>query len=247
MYLFYLDESGSPAGWNDQDNFVLGAIAVHEGQVRRLSEELGNVQQRFFPSIQIPLEFHASHIHGARDRYRTMQPSDRVALLDAAYNVIANAAFPSLIVFITAIHVSAVQSDRQALGDCLEDICDCFNSFLVREHRRGYTNKGLLIMDRSGRESAIRELMTGFQCQGTRRGYLGNIIDVPYFADSSHTRMLQLADLVAFAGGRYFNQNDRTYLDKILARIDRRSPRGRVVGLKHITGSNYQCACVAHH
>lgn len=247
MFLFYVDESGTPGGWNDQDNFVLGGVAVHEGQVWHLSEELVRIQQQFFPDIQVPLEFHASHIYNGKGRFRVMGPGQRMALLDAAYDVISNAGFPNLVAFVTAIHVSAVESDNQALGDCLEDLCDCFNAFLVRGHKRGRTNKGLLIMDRSGREKAVRQLMYEFKCQGTRRGYLGNIVDVPYFADSSHTRMLQLADLVAFAGGRYFNRNDSTYLDKILSQVARYSSRGKIVGLKHITRRDHQCNCIALH
>ncbi len=51
VYLFYLDESGDPGGWNQFDDFVLAGVAIHEGQVRRLSERLGAVQRRFFPSL----------------------------------------------------------------------------------------------------------------------------------------------------------------------------------------------------
>lgn len=226
MYLFYMDESGDPSAWEKQGNFILAGIAVHEGQIRRLSGELSAVQHGFFPDIRVPLEFHAQHIFSGKGRFRGMACQQRTDLLRAAYCVIANAGFPNLIAFISAIHVSAVASPFQALHDCLEDICERFNAFLVRQFRAGYPDKGLLIMDRSGRESRVRELMSGFVEQGTARGYLGNIVDVPYFADSKHTRMLQLVDLVAFAGGKYFNSNNDTLLQKILPRVDRRSSTG---------------------
>jgi hypothetical protein len=247
MYLFYVDESGSPSGWKDQDNFVLGAVAVHEGQVRRLSEELDNVQHRFFPSIRVPIEFHTYHIRAGKGRFRSLDRNQQAALLDALYDVVACAGFPNLIAFITAIHVTAVSESAQALRDSLEDICQRFNTFLLRQHKAGYTNKGIMIMDRSGRETAIRRLMADFESHGTRYGYLGNIVDVPYFADSSHTRMLQIADLVTFAGGRYFNSNDSTYLDKISHCIDSLGAHGKMVGLKHITGTDHQCPCIALH
>ena len=247
MYLFYLDESGDPDSWQESDNFILAGIAVHEGQVRRLSEQFDAVQRRFFPAIVMPIEFHAQHIHSGKGRFRQMPRADRAALLDSAYDVIANATFPNLIAFITSIHVSAVTSASQALRDCLEDVCHRFNTFLVRQFNAGHRDKGLLIIDKSGREARIRELMAEFERQGTQHGYLGNIMDVPYFADSAHTRMLQMADLSAFAGGRYFNANDRTYLDKILQRIDRRSARGEMVGLKHIVVRSHQCSCIAAH
>ena len=32
MYVVYLDESGDPNGWNNnQNHFILGGMAVHEG------------------------------------------------------------------------------------------------------------------------------------------------------------------------------------------------------------------------
>ena len=247
MYLFYVDESGDPSGWDCQDNFVLAGVAVHEGQVRRLSGELDAVQQRFFPGIAVRLEFHAQHIFAGKDRFRSLAPERRRDLLDSAYDVIAGAGFPNLVAFITAIHVSAVTSPHQALGDCLGDICQRFNTFLVRQFSAGHPDKGLLIMDKSGREPRVRELMADFDQRGTGWGYLGNIIDVPHFADSKHTRMLQIADLLAFAGGRYFNSNDDTCLQRVLPRIDRRAPAGDRVGLKHIVAADHRCSCMAIH
>ncbi len=133
MYLFYIDESGDPGGWETQDNFVLGGVAVHEGQVRRLSDELTSVQGTIFPGIAVPIEFHAQHVSSGKSRYRKMTLEQRSDILDAIYNVILNAHFPSFVAFVTAIHVSAVKSHSQALRDCLEDICQRFNTFLVRQ------------------------------------------------------------------------------------------------------------------
>jgi len=176
-----------------------------------------------------------------------MSPDVRSAILDSGYKVISDAGFPNLIAFITAIHVSAVATPAQALKDSLEITCQNFNSFLVRQFGKGYKDKGLLIMDTSGRASRIRELMAQFDREGTRLGYLGNIVDVPYFADSKHTRMLQLADLLAYAGGRYFNAGDSTYLDMVLNRVDRLGPRGKTVGLTHIVSGDSGCECIAGH
>lgn len=245
MYLFYVDESGDPNSFTKgQRNFVLGGVAIHEGQIRTFTEALDNVQKHFFPTIQFRLELHASEINAGVDRFRIGRERQD-AFLDAVYSVIEDAWFPNLIVFITAIHESAVETPRQVLRACLEDICERFNLFLVRQYKAGFKDKGLLIMDQSGRTQRVRECMDEFERHGTTHGYLGNIVDVPYFGDSEHTRMLQLADLVAWAGGRYFNKSDDTYLNKIWDRLDRVENTDRLVGLKHITGDTYHCQCRA--
>jgi len=244
VYLLYIDESGNPDDWQAQDNFVLAGVAVHEGQVRGFGDQLDAIQRRFFADIQVPIEFHAAHIRGGKDRFRGMQAAERESLLAAVYDVIGEAFFPNLILFATATHVSRVVSGPQALRDTLEDLCQRFNTFLVRQFEAGHIDKGLLILDRSGREGHIREAMASFRVSGTRYGHLGNIIDVPYFGDSRDTRMLQLADFTAYALGRYFNRGDAQYLDRVLPRFDRRSQRGERVGLRHLIGHDFQCECM---
>ncbi len=47
----------------------------------------------------------------------------------------------------------------------------------------------------------------------------------------------------AYSVFRYYERNDRTYLDIVLARFDRRGPNGSPDGLKHITKK--PCSCIA--
>jgi hypothetical protein len=71
MYLFYVDESGVPTGWQQQDSFVLAGIAVHEGQVWRLSRQVDDIQSHHFPEISVPIELHASEQRHIPDAYST--------------------------------------------------------------------------------------------------------------------------------------------------------------------------------
>jgi hypothetical protein len=248
MYLFYLDESGSPGGWSQDDNFVIAGAAIHEGQVYRLSKRLDAVQEEFFPDIPVPLELHAEHIYNGRGRFRRMPEQARAALLARVYDVIRNAGYPNLIAFASAVHVTAAQSPEQVFRACLGDICSRFNLLLLRRCKKHRIDKGLLIMDQSGREAAVRSLLAEFQQSGTRLvEYLGNIVDVPYFSRSRDTRMLQFADFLAFAAGRFFNRGDSAYLEMVLPCIDRRSQKGPLDGLSHIVGVGHACSCMACH
>jgi hypothetical protein len=240
-----MDESGDPEAWN-HDNFVLAAVAIHEGQVFWLSKQLDDIQARFFPNRQLPLSFHATDIRAGRSHpFDALDSATRTQLMYAIYDCISSASFPHLIAFATAMHVSAAQSSHQVLHDTFQDLLQRFNRFLTRQSNFGLLNKGLLIIDQS-HQPRYRELFADFKRAGTQyQGYLSNIIDIPYFAGRRDTRMIQLADFCAYAVFRYYQNNDDGYFRRILLRFDRRGPRDPPDGLKHFTRQNCSCeACV---
>ena len=89
-----------------------------------------------------------------------------------------------------------------------------------------------------------RQLVAEFKQSGTKYGYLGNVVDIPYFARCHETRMLQLADFVANATFRSYEKKDSGDLDQIYDKFDRPSKDGRHVGLKHFT-KDESCSCKA--
>lgn len=241
MYLLYLDESGEP-NFGDQTNFVLGAVAVFEGEIYKLSVQLDDIQRSYFPHLKMPLSFHATDIHGARGQFRALLRSEREALMSELYSTIHVAAFPRLVAFATDMHVSAAENEDQVLHDTFQDLIQRFNTFLKRQHQAGHTQKGLVIIDQAHQKN-YRQLLASFQREGTEFGYIMNIIDIPYFAGSHDTRMIQLADLCAYAVFRNYEHSDPKYFDAMLERFDKRNPNGPIDGLKHIT--DMPCACLA--
>ena len=247
MYVAYLDESGDPNGWNNnQDHFIIGGLAVHEGQIARISKILDDVQDDVFPTISVPLKFHAVDIYNGRERFRKMPEAQRRDVMNVIYDSIADLQFPHVVLFATAIHISAVRDSEQALRVTFQDIVQRINTLLVRFHNNNNPQKGMLIIDRStATENKYRSLLSEFRSLGTQYGYIGNIVDVPYFGQSENTRLLQLADFCAYAVHRYYERGDNQFLEKILPRFDRRTKNFQPDGLKHIIQTRYECICVA--
>ena len=123
-----------------------------------------------------------------------------------------------------------------------EEVISGFNSFLVENYKYSSGNKGLIIIDKN-REETYKQLLDTFQAQGTKYGYLANIIDIPYFARCTDTPMLQLADLCSYALFRHYEKQDNTYLNMISDRIYKNA-EGKMFGLKHITNNN-NCDCLS--
>jgi hypothetical protein len=242
MYILYLDESGDPSTWTAQSNFTLGGVAVYEGQIYNYTKELNKIQSEFFPDILIPINFHASAIRAGKGQFKKLGSEKQGELLDTIYKVIQNSTFPNLIAFATTIHISYVETPEQVLHDAFQDICQRFNTCLMRFAKRGRPEKGLLIIDRA-HEEHYKRFIKEFEKTGTKYGYLGNIIDIPYFAGCNDTRMLQLADHLAYATSRRYENDDSKYFKMIFEIFDKRSPN-KPDGLKHFTKKK-DCSCEA--
>lgn len=242
MHILYLDESGDPSSWQEHKTFVIAGIAVHEGQITLISQRVRAIQEKYFPGISIPIEFHATEIRNGKGIFSDFNPSIREQILTDIYTVIADTRFPSLVIFGAVLSIDAAKNPNEDRSNVFEEVCCGLNTFLVLQHRLQHTGKGLLIIDRN-REDYYKQLLSTFHQGGTKYGYLGNIVDIPYFAQCRETPMLQLADLTSYAIYRYYEKNDDTYLKLILPRIFKTFD-GKMFGLKHFTNKKH-CDCVS--
>jgi hypothetical protein len=242
MYLLYLDESGDPANWQEQQHFVIAGIAVYEFQIETLGKRLRAIQQKYLPDLSFPIVFHATDIRSGKGIFRNLQPDVREQLLISLYQAICDIRFPNLAIFGSVMDAGATIDAHQDRSSAFEEVISGFNSFLVIGHRLQHTNKGLVIIDKN-REEQYKELLDNFQQQGTKYGYLANIVDIPYFARCRDTPMLQFADLCSYAIFRHYEKKDDKYLKLISPRIYRNID-GRMFGLKHITNIK-PCGCLS--
>jgi hypothetical protein len=248
MHILYLDESGSPNSWNIQKNFVLGGVAIHEGQIYALNRALNAIQEKYFPGITVPIEFHVSPIRkGTPPHFNQFSEDVREQIINDVYDVIQKASFPGFIAFATSIDISAVKDPTQVSEACFEDVCQHFNLFLHHQYKKGIPTKGLLIIDR-GREKQYLQHFTEFKKATEVEKFLGNIIDIPYFAACSETRMLQIADFISNAVFRYYESGITKEMDKVLPRFYTGPKYQPISGLGHITNQKgCQCHACQHH
>jgi hypothetical protein len=130
------------------------------------------------------------------------------------------------------------------VGRAFEEICNRCDLFPRRLHAQGDTQRALIIFDESRYEASLQTLLAEYRSLGTRYGgTFKNFADVPFFANSKATRLLQLADLVAYAVFRRYERGDTRLLDKIISKFD--TEDGVIHGLVHITRSSATCTCPA--
>lgn len=104
-----------------------------------------------------------------------------------------------------------------------EQLSSRFDFFLKRLHHQGDTQRGLMLFDKSTTERRIQTLAREFKYHGHSWGQTHNYAEVPVFLDSKASRLIQLADLVAFSIFRHYEYEDSQFFNIIKNCFDRES------------------------
>lgn len=218
MYLLYVDESGHSAD-PLQTYFVLAGVSVFERQSWWIGSELDKIAARFDPATSYSVELHGSPMLQGRDGWK-QYPRDKreQAMLDALSAFTAS--HPNNKAFGVVVNKQAI-SPADPVEYAFEQLASRFDRHLGRLHRAGDTQRGLILFDKSVHERTLQTLTHNFRTTGHQWGVLRNLSEVPVFIDSQASRLIQLADLVAFALFRNWEKNDPRFYNLIKDRFDR--------------------------
>ena len=238
MYLLYLDESGS-AGASRETHFILGGAAFFERQTHWLDVKLDALAKQLRPDAPERVEFHGSPMLAGRGWWRSVPRAERRQAikdaLDAAHQVRGR-----WTLFGAVVEKAALRSE-DPVEYAFEQVSSRFDQFLGRQFSQNRPQRGLILLDRQSGERRLQSLAHDFKTVGHRWGKTQNFADVPYFADSRASRLIQYPDLVSFALWRQFEREDREFFDVIARRFDQSG--GVVHGLHHFKSGGRICGC----
>jgi hypothetical protein len=217
MHLLYVDESGS-AGDANQRFFVLAGLSIFERQGYWISQEMDKIASSFNPADPLSVELHGSPMMGGKEIWRRFPKEDRVQALEQSLQVIANS-HPSNRIFAVAIRKATV-SPQNPVNYAFEQLASRFDYYLQRLHRNGDTQRGVIVFDKSTYETTIQSLATDFRTVGHTWGVIRNLAEVPLFLESKASRLIQVADIIAYAVYRHCEHNDSRLFSIIERRFD---------------------------
>ncbi len=243
MYLLYVDESGGDDSRAKDAHFVLGGICAFERVPYHLSQEIDQLQTQTFPGVNTPIEFRASAIwNGNGSPWDSMSRSDRVTLMKKIYRTVARDQ-KGVSLFGVALSKHDMPKAAPIQKTC-EEMAGHFDAYLQSLEAEGEEKqRGLMIFDQSRHEKTVQALMTEYRTTGASFGRVRHLAEVPLFTDSKITRMLQLADFVAYAIYRRFESGDAQFFDIILPRFVEAG--GVIHGLVHLNANKRECYCPA--
>lgn len=240
MYILYLDDSGS-TGNLDENYFVLGGISLPENSVRWLTYKLETLAERVWPNDPRAVEFHASEIFGGQGPiWEKFNRPDRIQLIKDVIGVL-DEAHAGVRVFACAVHKNSFPAE-DSVKLAFEDVSSRFDLYLQRISSEEVTERGLIVVDDSSYENSLQSLASEFREEGNRWGnQLRSLCEVPLFVDSKASRIIQLADHIAYAVFRRYNAGDINYFDRLEARFDQHG--GVMHGLSHRQAYKHNCTC----
>lgn len=242
MHLLYLDDAGSMK--NSSESFiVLGGVSVSEVQASELSLELEKLAATIDPQNPASIEFHASEIFARRTApWNRLTREEAQGVIKSVLNILART-LPPTYAFSCAIHKASFGIITDFLGMAFEDLSKRFDIYLDRLNLAGDIQRGLLILDESSHETVLQNLAKNFRNVGTQWGAIKYLADIPFFVNSKASRIIQLADHVAYAVFRRYNAGDTNYFDLIAHKFY--SHNGVLHGLAHKQKKPHNCMCPA--
>lgn len=242
MYLLYVDESGSVRNPTER-HFVLAGVAVFERQIYHLISHADRLVAQWGLGSVHDVELHASVMaNGSRSPWKGIVRNKRLEAIRDALDLLGSS-HASVKAFAIVVDKQVVSPD-DPVERAFEEICNRFNLMLSRLWRRqNERHRGLIVMDNSNYEGTLQGLARRFRDEGTRWGNLRNLAEVPLFVDSSASRLIQIADLLAWAVWRRYEHGDTRFFDRIVGRFD--TEGGVIHGLVHFKHPGEECACPA--
>jgi Protein of unknown function (DUF3800) len=226
MYLLYADESGTTSD-PTQIFFVLAGLCIFETQGHQMAKELDKIAARFNPGEPSRVELHGSPMLNGRDFWRQFKLPDRIQAIKDSLEILAKS-HPSTRVFACVVRKSLI-SPKDPVEFCFEQLSSRFDYYLRRLHRRNNPQRGIIIFDKSTVEATIQNLATDFKTVGHSWDIIRNLAELPLFIDSRASRLIQLADLVAYSVFRNYERKDPQFFSIFTNRLDR--SEGQIHGL----------------
>lgn len=244
MHILYLDDSGSPTN-PKEEYFVLGGVSVPENSARWLSYELEKIATEFNAENPASVELHAAEIFkGAESPWKEMtNKQERIQAIKKVLSSLDKAKADTVL-FACAVHKASMNRE-DAVIHAYEEVSSRFNRYLQRvTAETKILQHGIIVIDKSSYETGLQNLTSQIRKTGNRwGGYMKEIVEVPLFVDSKASRIVQLADHIAYAVFRRYNADDLAYMKIIENRFDEMD--GKICGLSHKTSTYRTCNCPA--
>lgn len=222
MHLLYVDMSGNTGG-DESSNFVAGGVARKESGIFHVISELDDIVKCSPLKLPLDIELHGNEILRGKNFWRKLPSADRMTFYKQCLSVFHGRSRGNLKCFGIVLEKASLRG-RDPVEVCFEQLCTRFNRYLNRLNMAagssGIKHKGLLVYDDSRYEGTLQAIALDYRVNGTKWGALRNLAEIPLFANSKASRLIQLADLVSYALWQRYERNEDQYFKSFVSAFD---------------------------
>lgn len=214
MYLLYADESGHTEDAS-QKFFVMAGVAVSEYATHKIERDLNEIAAYAVPGMSA-VELHGSCIRSGKGVFRKLSLREREQMIKDALVAGVSAQPDSMArVFASVVEKVALRG-KDPLQYGYEQMAMRFDLFLRRRAvRHNDRQRGLILFDECSTSRRIQSFAHDIKKSRHAYGMEHHHAEVPVFLDSRVSRLIQLADLVAYGIFRHYEHGDSQYFDLI--------------------------------
>lgn len=231
MKFCYLDESGT----GGEPYAVMVAVIADGQRMNKTKIEWSNFLSDLSEMIGVPVaEFHTKDFYPGNGPWRGIRGPQRAEIITKTIDWIKDRKHK----IVACVIEKSKWDSASALGRIPTEINTLWKSLafftvlgIQKHHQSLDGNKGdsVLVFDREVREEAdFAELILNppawsdtFYNKERRANRLESIVDVPYWADSRHVGMVQIADFVAYFIRKYCEISSGAYTPKYPGEADK--------------------------
>ena len=207
MKFCYADESGHHA-----DVVVVAGVVVDAIRMRRTKSEWHDILSRYAERYGRPMpEFKARELHRGKGSWHALDGPARKAIVGEILDWMQSRKHRVTFGAVSRQRLAA-QRDKHAVGGLASvtewSIAAMHLVLSVQKfHKNAKNNKGdtLFVFDHVHEDRELQSLILnpppetdGFYDRASREERLNQVVDVPYFADSRHAGLIQVADFCAY-------------------------------------------------
>ena len=210
MYLLYADDSGVVSDPNGKVSVLAGFVTT-EIHTYWIQKAIDDIMLKHIGRTD--LELHASPIRSGKGIWRTFPKSTREEILKDCLLYIKDN-YPRQFILFGAVLNNKTENVPENL---FTQLTSRFDKFLKRKYlKHNESARGLTIFDKTKMENQYQNWSKIYQTMGNCwKEKLNNFAEVPLFLDSTMSRSIQMADLIAFSIFRKFEYDDDTYFSII--------------------------------
>ena len=220
MYLLYADDSGVSSDPSVKYS-VLAGFSTFENQTFWIQKAVDEIMLKH--TGRADLELHASPIRSGKGIWRSFPKDKRESILKDTLNYIKDN-YPRQFILFGAVIGNSCEDVPEEL---FSQLTIRFDKYLKRKFlKHDESARGLAIFDKTKMENQYQNWSKVYQTLGNKLNEkLNNFAEVPLFLDSSISRAIQIADLIAFSLFRNFEYGDDSYYSIIKDCFDKENNR----------------------